>query len=356
VGTNSSYVYGDGANTAFGQQVNTLANPNLRWEITRGINLGVDFTLFNNKLTGTVDYYNNNTTDLIFQLTTPSITGFNAIQSNIGKINNVGLEAALTYNIFNGKNFKWSTTANVWANRNKIKSLTGVDANGDGKEDDLVSSGLFIGRPIGAIFDYQRGNIYGLADTRLPGFQIGTHSVIDQDKNNLIDANDRTFLGQREERYRFSLLNNLNYKGINLSFFLNSIQGGSDGYQGNVLRQYFRDDNNIRNNDFVQIQYWSPRTPNAKYPRNISGSASSVVPNMWESRNFIRLQDVSLGYNLPKKWMDKVKAQSANIYISGKNLVTWTKWDGWDPETGQAMITDGRPVMRAITIGIQVVY
>jgi TonB-linked SusC/RagA family outer membrane protein len=369
VSTNSSYVFGDGGTTVFGQQVNTLSNPDLKWEKTQGLNFGVDFTLLKNRLTGSLEYYNNNTRDLLFAVTIPNITGFSQIQSNIGKIHNTGFEAGLTYHIINNKDFKWSASYNFWQNTNKIITLTGIDANGDGKEDDLVSSGLFIGKSIQSIFDYQHGAIYQLNDPRLPGFQIGSLSVVDQDKNGLIDANDRTFLGRREPAYRMSLLNNFSYKNFNLSFFLNSVQGGKDGYLANNVRLYYRDDNAIRNNDLTAVDYWSPRNPTGKYPRIISGSHSTVEPNMWESRNFIRLQDISLSYNLPSKILAKVKAQSVNFYVSAKNLATWTKWEGWDPETLVPITTngvttqepnglrlDGRPALRAFTFGVHITY
>lgn len=356
VATNSSYVYGDGSGTAFGQQVATLENPNLKWERTKGINLGVDFTLLGNKLTGSLDYYNNNTEDLLFPVRIPFTTGFDTIMTNLGKIHNQGFEASLTYNIIRKKDFNWSATFNFWTNTNTIKSLTGADANGDGIEDDLIASGLFIGKSIQTIFDYQQDGIYQLTDTRLPGFQIGSLRVIDQDKNNDITAADRVFIGRVEPAYRFSLFNTLNYKNFALSFFLNSIQGGNDGYLGNNVRSYFREDNSVRNNDLNKVDFWSPRNPNGKFPRNISGSRSRIEANMWESRSFVRLQDVSLSYQLPAKVLGKIKAQAINIYVSGKNLATWTNWEGWDPETGQGYLLDGRPVLRAITFGIHVTY
>ena len=362
VGTNSSYVFGDGGGTAFGQQVNTLSNPNLKWERTDGINIGVDFSLLKNRLSGSLDYYNSNTHDLIFAVTIPNITGFGQIQSNIGKIHNAGFEAALTYDAIKHKDFIWTTSFNFWTNKNEIKSLTGVDANGDGKEDDLVSSGLFIDKSISTIFDYQRGPIYQLNDTRLPGFQVGSLSVVDQNKDGVINSNDRVFIGRQEPAYRMSWYNNLSYKNFSLSFFLNSIQSGKDGYLGNELRLYYRDDNNIRNNDLTAVDYWSPRTPNGKYPRLVDGNHSTVEPNMWEKRSFVRLQDVSLGYNLPSKMLSKIKAQSVNFYVSAKNLATWTNWEGWDPEglnangVVQGLILDGRPVLRGITVGVHIVY
>ncbi|HEY0680559.1 MAG TPA: TonB-dependent receptor [Chitinophagaceae bacterium] len=356
VATNASYVFGDGAGTAFGQQVATLENPNLRWEKTKGINAGIDFGLFNDRLTGSLDYYNNNTTDLLFPVRIPAVTGFDTIMTNLGKINNTGFEAGVTYRILNNKNFTWSASFNFWTNTNKIKSLTGADVNGDGIEDDLVASGLFINKSIQTIFDYKADGIYQLNDTRLPGFQVGGYRVVDLDKNSDITAADRMFIGRQEPAYRFSLYNSLTYKNFSLSFFINSIQGGKDGFLGNSMRIYYRDDNAVRNNELNKVDFWSPRNPNGKYPRIISGSHAKVEPNLYESRSFIRLQDVSLAYNVPAKILGKIRAQAINIYVSGKNLATWTDWEGWDPETGQGLLIDGRPVLRAFTFGVHITY
>lgn len=356
VGTNTSYVFGDGGATTFGQQVNSLENPNLKWEKTKGLNFGVDFGFWANRLTGSLDYYNNNTNDLLFDVAIPAITGFNLITTNLGKINNVGFEAGVTYKIVNKKDFTWSASYNFWMNTNKIVTLTGVDANKDGVEDDLISSGLFIGKSIQAIFDYKADGIYQLTDTRLPGFQVGSYRVVDLDKNNDITAADRMFLGKQEPAYRMSLYNTLTYKQFSFSFFLNSIQGGKDGYLGNNMRLYYREDNSVRNNELNAVDFWSPRNPDGKYPRIISGSHSKVEPNLYESRSFVRLQDVSLSYNLPARILGKIKAQAINVYVSGKNLATWTNWEGWDPETGQGLILDGRPVLRAVTFGLHITY
>ena len=356
VETNSSYVFGDGGSTAFGQQVVSLPNPNLKWERTQGLNLGIDFGLRNNRLNGTLEYYNNNTSDLLYSVTMPSITGFSSIQTNLGKIQNTGFEASLTYHIINSKDFSWSATYNFWTNKNRIISLTGIDANGDGKEDDLVSDGLFINRSIGTIFNYQAGPIYQLKDPLMPGFQTGSLRVMDQNKDGDITPADRVFIGRTEPKYRMSLFNTVSYKGFTLSFLLNSIQGGKNGYLGNNTKVFFRDDNNIRDNDFSDVDYWSPRNPNGKFPRIVDGSSPKVSPNLYESRSFVRLQDLSFSYSLPTKVLEKIKAQALNVYLSGKNLATWTNWDGWDPETGQGFDIGGRPVMRALSVGVQITY
>lgn len=356
VESNASYVFGDGGSTAFGQQVVSLPNPNLKWERTQGLNLGIDFGLLNNRLSGTLEYYNNSTYDLLYSVTLPSITGFSSIQTNLGKIHNTGFEASLTYQIVERKDFNWSATYNFWTNKNRIVTLTGIDADGDGKEDDLVADGLFIGKSIGSIFSYQAGPIYQLNETPMPGFQTGSLRVVDQNKDGDITPADRVFIGRTEPAYRMSLYNTVSYKGFTLNFLLNSIQGGKDGYLGNNVRLFFRDDNNIRDNDLNAVDYWSPRTPNAKYPRVIDGSRSKIEPGLYESRSFVRLQDVSLGYNLPAKMLEKIKAQAVNVYVSAKNLATWTNWEGWDPETGQGLALGGRPVMRSISFGVHITY
>ena len=365
VNTNTSYVFGDNSSTAFGQQVGTLGNDNLKWEKTAGINVGVDFSLFRSRLTGNLEYYNNNTTDLLFSVAIPTLTGFDLFRTNLGKINNMGFEMGLTGKIIDKKDFNWTSTFNIWGNSNKIKHLTGVDANKDGKEDDIVSSGLFIGKSIQTIFDYQQMGIYQLGEALLPGFQTGSLKVFDKDKSGAINSDDRVFLGRREPAYRMSLYNSVTYKGFNLSFFLNSVQGGKDGNLENNVRLFFREDNTIRNNDLQGVDYWSPRNPNGKYPRIVTGTHSTVEPAMYESRNFIRLQDVSLGYNLPAKILSKIKAQAISIYVSAKNLATFTDWQGWDPEVSTnnganenqgRNVTDGRPVLRAFTVGVHINY
>lgn len=363
VTTSAAYVYGDGGTTAFGQQVSSLGNDNLKWERTKGLNMGVDFAAFNSRLSGSLDYYRNNTYDLLYSVAIPGVTGFGSINTNLGQIRNTGFEAALNYNVIDKKDFKWSATFNFSANNNKIVTLTGVDANGDGKEDDLVSSSLFIGKSIKAIYDYQLDGIYQLNDTRIPGFPVGSVRIVDQNKDNdITQQSDRVFLGRQEPAYRMSLLQTFSYKAFTLTVFLNSIQGGKDGYLGNNNPSFFREDNSIRVNNLQGIDFWSPSNPTGKYPRNISGSRAKIEPNMYQDRSFVRLQDVSLSYNLASTLLKKFKAQSINLYVSGKNLYTWTNWEGWDPEANDndgnpmGLIIGGRPVLRGFTVGLSIVY
>jgi TonB-linked SusC/RagA family outer membrane protein len=372
VNVSPSYVFGDGGTTAIGQQVSALGNPDLKWEKTRGLNFGVDFNMISNRLYGNIDVYFNRTKDLLYSISIPDITGFTNIQTNVGELRNNGIEASISYKILDQNDFHWTATANVWANRNKIITITGLDANNDGKEDDLVSSGLFIGKSRNAIYDYKPNGIYQVGETPIPGFVTGTEKLVDQNKDNDITPDkDRVFLGRREPAYQLSLYNQFSWKALTVSIFFNSIQGGKDGYQGANSPIYFRDDNAIRNNYPVQTNFWSPANPTGKYPRNISGTHAKIEPGapsnspdvhqLWQQRNFIRLQDVSVSYNLTSL-IKTVKFQALSVFVSGKNLKTWTNWEGWDPEAldnngfPMGLVTNGRPVMKAFTVGIHITY
>jgi TonB-dependent starch-binding outer membrane protein SusC len=366
VETNNSYVFGDGGSTAFGQQVASLGNDDLAWERTAGLNLGVDFGLMSNRLSGSLEFYQTKTDDLLYSINIPAISGFGSIRTNVGQIQNTGFEAAINYGIIRNKNFRWDANLNFSKNTNKVTTINGVDADNDGKEDDLVSSGLFINRAIGTIYDYQLDGIHQLNDPRLPGFQVGSLRIVDQDKNNdITQQGDRIVLGRREPAYRWSLGNNVGYKNLSLYVFLNSVQGGSDGYLGNNNPGFFREDNTIRINDLVGIDYWSPNNPNGKYPRNVSGTRSKFEPNNWQSRSFVRLQDVTLSYNFASL-LQKLEVQTLSVFVSGRNLHTWTNWEGWDPESfynddngvaqAEGLRIGGRPLLRTFTFGMNLVF
>lgn len=367
----TAYIYGSGP-TAFGQRVGTLGNSDLKWERTTGLNLGLDFTILAGRTSGSLEFYNNNTRDLLFSVQIPSASGFDNIFTNLGQINNRGFEARIVQDILNKGDLNWTTTFVFAGNKNKIVHLTGQDLNADGKEDDLISSNLFIGKSIKAIYDFKADGIYNLTDTPLPGFPIGSVKAVDKNNDGIISSatliDDRMFLGKQDPSYRFSIQNNINYKGIGFSFFINSVQGVNGAYSGinrpfaNNTPQYWREDNTIRWNDFKGMDYWSPSNPNGKYPRVINGVHPVVTPGQYQNRSFVRLQDVSLSYDLAKTLLKKLNTKNFSVFVSGKNLFTWTKWDGWDPESVDnngnptGLVAGGRPVLRAYSVGISLTY
>ncbi|WP_373497707.1 SusC/RagA family TonB-linked outer membrane protein, partial [Aquiflexum sp.] len=216
VNPNIAYVFGDGGSTEFGQQVAALGNSDLRWERTVGYNYGADFRLFNGKLSGNVEYYHTTTNDLLFSVSIPPMTGFTEITSNVGEVRNRGIEFSLNPIIIDRPDFRWDMVFNFSRNVNEIKSLTGLDADGDGKEDDLVASNLFIGQPIGAVFGYETDGIYQIEDDRPTGYPVGSHRVLDQNGDGVISPDDRVILGMEDPTYRFSIFNTMTYKNFSL--------------------------------------------------------------------------------------------------------------------------------------------
>lgn len=351
--TKAGYVFGDGGETENYQRVVSMGNNDLKWEKTAGINFGLDFAVLNNRINGSLEFYQTTTRDLLYDMVIPTITGFGTVSSNIGKIKNKGVEFIITSHNFATRDFEWSTTFNISANRNKIVSLLGKDADGDGKEDDLTSSGLFIGEPISAIYNYQIDGIWQLNDEIPTGYHPGNYRIVDTDGKEGITTDDRIILGKKDPAYRLGLLNKFRYKDLTLSFFINSIQGGKDGYMAANSGSLNRGDVNHRLYNRISemgADYWSPNNPNATYARY--SQAPSINPTRYQQRNFVRLQDVTLGYNLPKKWTKSIGIENVNLYVNGKNLLTFTKWKGWDPEAAQDY--NGRPVLKSFTFGLNV--
>ncbi|RNL82407.1 SusC/RagA family TonB-linked outer membrane protein [Sinomicrobium pectinilyticum] len=368
--TSNAYIFGDDGTTLIGQEVGTLGNSDLKWEKTAGINIGLDFNFFNGRINGSMEYYNNKTKDLLFSVVLPRLSGFDRITSNVGELENSGFELLLTTQNVNSQHFKWSSTLTFSTNRNKVVSLLGVDNDGDGREDDLTASGLFIGQPLGAIYNYEIDGIYQLNDDIPSGYYPGTYRIVDQnpgdsDAYDINPTDDRVILGRREPAYRTGLLNKFEYKGLSLSVFLNTIQGGKNGYLGDNSHATSRGTNTLIWNRISAIDYWTPGNPDGEYPQSVS--TPSITPNPYYDRSFVRLQDVSLSYRFPEKLLEKIKVADLNIFISGKNLHTWTKWKGWDPEAnvtdngnvtayGLGMIVNGRPVMKGYTLGLNITF
>ncbi len=359
-----AYVAGDGGSTLFGQEVTSLANPNLSWETTTGLNLGLDFSLFNNRFSGSIDYYNTTTNDLIFAVNIPEITGFEEITTNIGEIANQGIELNLNGDIVRNDDFTWNLNFNIASNNNKIQSLIGLDTNGDGREDDLTASGLFIGESINSIFTYESEGIIQLGEDTPSGFFEGTHRIVDQNNDEIIDPLDRVIIGREEPAYQFGILNRLNYKNFEFRFFINSIQGGKNGYLGrNMPGNGFG--NPVRG-AFNEYDFWSPANSDAIWRAPLQSPATEFIQYM--DRSFVRLQDVTLAYTFDKGLVNSLGMNNIRLFVSGKNLLTLSDWIGWDPETGAGLSTGdrvtsegagfevGRPVLRGFSIGLDLSF
>ncbi|WP_236978956.1 SusC/RagA family TonB-linked outer membrane protein [Membranihabitans maritimus] len=352
------YVYGDGSGTSLGLSPASLANSDLSWETSTGLNLGVDFGVINERVRGNIEYYSTATTDLLWDLRLPQITGFSQITTNLGRIENRGFEVSLQTIPVQKKNFRWNLNLNFSRNQNKIVELLQLDNNGDGKEDDLVASGLFIGESIGTIYGYEIDGIWQVNDEIQEGFSPGTYRIVDQNNDGAISASDdRVILGRSEPAFRFGIQNTFRYKGLSLRIFVNSIQGGKNGYLGaNHPSGVAGTPGTAQNSNwFTFYDYWSTLNPDGKYPR--TWEAAQIKPSQYFSRSFVRLQDLSLSYSFKKSTLEQIGINNTKIYVSGKNVLTLTKWDGWDPETNQGIgNANAFPLMKAYTLGLDISF
>lgn len=340
------YVYGPA--TAIGLYPSTLGNEDLRWETTASYNVGVDFGFIDNRITGSLDVYTAKTTDVLVQRQLPRSAGYASVWTNIGGIDNKGVELDLKSVNINRGQFRWESNFTFAMNRDKISKLYG------GANDKDIGNSWFVGEPISSIYDYKmaggvwteeelfKGNI-------LPGWYPGQFRYVDLNGDNAIDpTNDREVIGYETPSYRFSIGNTVSYKNFTLSVFINSIQGGKKYYLAdnavyiNPL-YYFPD----RQNNSAINPYWRPDAPT----KNTTGIYNNPLrqSGIYQSRSFVRLQDVSLSYNLGKSMLDKLKMQSAQVYVSSKNPYVWTNWQGWDPEIG---VSD-TPLMRNVILGLR---
>lgn len=368
-----SYIFGDGGVATIGQEITELANNDLGWETTTGLNVGVDFAFLNSRIRGNIEYYDNSTKDILFAIDLPYAVGIPDINTNIGEVANHGLEFSLTGQIIKSEDFNWESSINFSRNRNEIVSVLGADNDGDGIEDDLVADRLFIGEPTGVRFDYEITGIWQVADEEagiIPnGFFPGSYQIADLDDSGDFSANnDRKILGYSDPSFRMGFANTFTYKQFSLYTFVNTVQGGEDFYYGiDALifgAQNTSDERYINQNiPKGSWDYWTPDNPNARF-RGLEGPAS-FEPNRYLQRNFVRIQDVSLSYSFDKKVLEKIGFSNLKVFISGKNLHTFTKWRGWDPETGTGFvgsrtvdnqIVPNNPVLTNYTLGLNVEF
>lgn len=345
VSTQTAYIFGDGGTTQLGQYVASLPNPDLKWERTFELNFGLDFSLFKSRLSGSLDYYDRHTKDLLFSVQIPSVTGFGSINTNVGEISNKGFELSLTSKNITGKSFGWGTTFAFSKNINKIISLLGTG--------DLISSGLFIDNPINAVYGYRTNGIYQVGETPPAGFYTGSLRVADLNGDGKYNTDDRTILGSADPAYRFSVLNSFTYKNFTLTAFINSVQGGKNGYLGVNSPALELNDNTVRYNHLKGIDFWNPGNPDGRYPS--FAKAPVVNPTQYFNRSFVRLQDVTLSYKIANNFTRHLGIQNLSVFGSGKNLYTWTKWQGWDPEIANGGLTiTGRPLLLSYSIGLNI--
>lgn len=344
------YVFGDGGSTTIGLHPTSMPNPLLGWETSQSYNLGVDFNLLNNRLSGSIDLYKTKTEDLLLEVSVPNMSGYDVFMTNIGETENKGIEVSVQSENIKTSDFLWTTSLNFSSNKNKIIHLTGEDRDGDGKEDDDIGKSRFIGYSMGSNFNYVFDGIWQEGDDFSidPSAKPGDIKFKDVDGNGSIGPEDRVVLHNNRPKFMLSMNNMFRYKGFSLSFLFDLRYGG---YAAN---SWINPGTNFYNRcNQLDLPYWTPENPINDRPG--VGYSNPRGYGFYEKLTYLRLQDLTFGYDIPKSVMEKISIGSIKVYISGKNLATFTDWHGYDPEhasNGRAA-TNG-PLIKSWVFGLQI--
>lgn len=351
----TNYIWGDKGTTVNGVilSYSSIGNPNLKWETTRTVNAGVDFSFFNSRLSGSVDFYVSNTSDLLMSRTVPIMNGYNSIMDNVGKTRNTGVELALNSVNMENKNFRWSTSYNFSLNRDKILEL-----RGDGKDD--ITNKWFIGEPVKVYYDYnvvgtwQENDNFVNADGKeiQKGAKPGHAKLEDVDGDGTITAKDKKIIGSKLPSFTMSLGNTFTYKSFTFSFLLNGVFGA-----WKEMMDYNFDRWSSKYNYISGMDYWTPENPTNAM------TSPGYVPydkhSFYKKMNYVRIKNITLGYNLPKTILNPIGVSALNVNLSVNNLYTFSNiknvmnFDGTDYN---ASIATCYPTARSYMFGLNLTF
>jgi TonB-dependent starch-binding outer membrane protein SusC len=326
----ANYPFGPGTGTTASGQVpsrDSAANPNITWERTFQYNAGIDISLLNNSINLSVDAYHSKTDRLLLLQASMAFGGVPFTWNNIGSLQNRGIEFELTTNNIRTKNFKWSTSANLSHNKNKIRELADeAFLLNQGERTELYMNR--VGDQLIQYFGYKTDGVWlsqaqideakaaGLTSSLSNVFVPGGLKLVDLNGDNKLDADDRTVLGAPNPDFIWGITNNLNYKGFDLSFMIQGVQGGqlvNGDPNYNETKRYNKNYNNNR--------WLSPMFPgDGKTPYSTVGFNWMLTDYVVEDASYFALREVVLGYTLPTRYVKAAHLASARLYFSAQNL------------------------------------
>ncbi len=345
-GENNNYVF-DG-NLYTGATYTSISNPNLTWEKSKQLDVALDYGFFGNRIAGTVEYYFKRSTDLLWSVTLPLESGYQSSLTNVGVLDNRGIEFTVNSVNVNSKNFQWVTSFNITHNKNNVTELY------DGKTD--INKSIFVGHSLGEFYLLKADGIWQVSEASeasVYNAEPGDRKILDLKKDNQINSEDREFCGRSTPAYFGGMTNTFKYRNIDLIVFINY----AGGYYINNSLLRFLNSYNTWGNASVDYynNYWKEDRPTNKYPAPRIGSSYSngdgTDANL-ENGAYIRIKNIELGYTLPQRWSGSLKASSIRGFISVQNLFTFTRYSGYDVEAAQQ--SNAYPGSRATLGGISV--
>ena len=307
------------------------------------------------RLGGSIDVYHKSTTDLLNNRQLPSLIGYSSVKANIGEIWNRGLELSLHSTNIQNSILTWRTSFNLMYNKNTIKHLYGImeditDADGKvigRKEADDIDNGYFIGHALDEVWGYKYEGVWqeNEAEEAAKYSQIpGDPKILDVDQNYKYNNDDKVFQGNTTPKVRWNMRNEFTlFKNFDISFSMYS-------YLGHVKKMDRFTNNNALLNTVNQIKrdYWTAENPINSYPRLGAKSPSGVTYYIYKKADFLRLDNISVGYTFPKALISPLKLEALRLNLTVKNVGYFTGWPAYDPENSDSNTP------RTITFGINV--
>ena len=341
--------YSAASNAEFGGTLVTdytrtrLANPNLKWESTNQYNAGVDLGLWNDKLSFVLDVYSKKTSDLLVQIPVPVTTGFTSQLQNVGAVSNKGIELSVNGTILQNKKITWIASANIAHNANKVTSLGSINSFQPTFTQDNSSTALGniqplivkVGEPLGTFYGYKFAGVVQKgqeSSTAVPSWYssvtAGDPKWVDQNGDNKITEDDKVVLGNAQPKFTYGFSTSFTYKNFDISILF---QGSYGNKLYDAERQNLETYSSTYNVSSIALQRWTSTNPSNTVPRAYETASIYADSRYVEDASFLKLKNLTIGYTLPFK-ITTNKNSKIRIFASAQNLLTITKYKGYDPE------------------------
>ncbi|MFA5299276.1 MAG: TonB-dependent receptor [Lutibacter sp.] len=359
---NYPYIFG-GAIVGGNLPGTVLPNPNLTWETSTTANAGIDFGFLKNRITGSVDYYDTKTTDLLTDITLGGTSGFSSTITNGGESKNSGVEVLLTGYIVRNDNFNWRISASFTKNKNELIKSGIVGTDGAPKDDQ--ARGRYIGKSINNIRTLVFDGIFqtdaealaspqaqpgSTTNSNLTLLKAGSIRVKDVNGDGIVNDDDNIIINTDPDWYG-SLSTVFAYKNFEVLADLYIVEGAT---KYNPFLANFNEGGTLQSvRNGIKVDYWTPENPSTSYPRpSYLGAPANIGTMAVADASYVRLRTLTMAYNLPAAVLSKLKMSNAKFYVTGTNLITWTDYKSYSPENNPNDFPDTKSITLGLNIGL----
>ena len=363
-----SQYYSFGTNTVIGTYPNNIRNDKLGWERTSEYNVGVDFGFFDNRISGSVEYYNRLTKDLIMNKSIPTHLGYSSVRDNVGSVRNQGFEIMLNTENIRLKDFSWQTTFTLSYNKNEIVDLAFKEDLGvysdrlKGMQGDY-NNRWFIGQPVQLNWDLETIGVWQLGEEEAAkkyGQKPGQFKVSDYNNDGVINDKDRFINGSRIPNWTGGMTNTFRYQEFDLSFHMHFQTGARLRNQFYVS---YALENNNANLGNMKKDYWTPENPtnSCAQPSNMGpyrdqNTTGKSVSHIVQETDFLKVSYITLGYTFKKNLLNRIKMSNLRLYATVQNPFTFTGFSGFDPEQPSEQVSNSDMITCNVLFGLNVSF